>query len=183
MPLIIFEIKISNLKSLSKVACLSGCSIASYLTPSPTASQDIDVDLSQPIWTGVSCDSNCFRSYIYRFYLCVFKHSTTSDHVSGAIKRKPFHACCFFFFIIVFHKSKGSTNLNILLHFPPSEWELSSFSCRTNTGLRGDLKNCCVVVHIMARSVIVVKLKSKKTAVCWENPDVPFSSVRNTHLL
>lgn len=26
-----------------------------------------------------------------------------------------------FFFIIVFHKSKGSTNLNILLHFPPSE--------------------------------------------------------------
>lgn len=71
MPLVIFEIIISNLKSLSKVACLSGCSMASYLTPTLTlsASQDTDVDLSHPVWTGVSCESSRFLSYFYRFYL------------------------------------------------------------------------------------------------------------------
>lgn len=135
MPQIIFEIIMTNLKSLSKVACLSVGLLHCLLSDT-----DLSADRTHTWISGhppghesavnPPVSSQTFAGFIYT-YFCFWSH-----------QRKTF-ACMLCFFKSRFHKSKGSTNLNILLHFPPF-W-VSSGSCGPSTDHRGDLKTAMLL--------------------------------------
>lgn len=144
MPLVIFEIIISNLKSLSKVACL-------WLIHGLLSDTDLNAVCESGHRRG-SQSPHLDRSQLWIqpfpviLLQVLFTFLNAVPHQTMFLEPSKENLCMHAaFFQILFHKNKGSTNLNILLHFPPSEWELSSFSCRTNTDHRVDLKTAILL--------------------------------------